>query len=167
MSTALYPGSFDPLTVGHLDIIERTAKLFDSVIVAVLVNPRKQGVFPVEERIRLIERACAHIPNVRAEQFYGLLVDYARQTGASVIIRGLRAVSDFEYEFQMAQMNKKLCPDVETLFMMTNPEHAYISSSGVREIATLGGDVSSFLPPCILEDVQDALDAKRRAMHGR
>lgn len=167
MSLALYPGSFDPLTVGHLDIIERTAKLFDDVVVAVLVNRSKQGAIAACERLRLIERACAHIKNVRAQQFDGLLVDYARQTGASVIIRGLRAVSDFEYEFQMAQMNKKLCPGVETLFMMTSPEHAYISSSGVREIAAWGGDVSSFLPPCILEDVQDALDAKRRAMHGR
>ena len=152
MSIALYPGSFDPLTVGHLDIIERAARLYDTVVVAVLHNPNKQGAFPVEKRLEFIERACAHIPGVRAEQFYGLLVDYARQVGASAIIRGLRAVSDFEYEFQMAQMNKQLCPGVETLFMMTKPEHAYISSSGVREIATFGGDVSAFLPPCILKD---------------
>ncbi|WP_102410652.1 pantetheine-phosphate adenylyltransferase [Beduinella massiliensis] len=167
MSIALYPGSFDPLTVGHLDIIERAARLYDTVVVAVLHNPSKQGAFPVEKRLEFIERACAHIPGVRVEQFYGLLVDYARQVGASVIIRGLRAVSDFEYEFQMAQMNGQLCPGVETLFMMTKPEHAYISSSGVREIATFGGDVSAFLPPCILKDVQAALAAKRRESDGR
>ncbi|HIQ71196.1 MAG TPA: pantetheine-phosphate adenylyltransferase [Candidatus Onthenecus intestinigallinarum] len=167
MNIALYPGSFDPITVGHLDIIERAARLYDDVVVAVLHNPKKQGAFPVQTRLALIERACAHLPNVRAEFFEGLLVDYARQVGASVVLRGLRAVSDFEYEFQMAQMNRRLCPGVETLFMMTRPEHAYISSSGVREIATFGGDVSAFVPPCILNDVQAALDAGRRNAHGR
>ena len=167
MNIALYPGSFDPITVGHLDIIERAARLYDAVIVAVLHNPNKQGAFPVQTRLAFIERACAHLPNVRAERFEGLLVDYARQVGASVVLRGLRAVSDFEYEFQMAQMNRRLCPGVETLFMMTRPEHAYISSSGVREIATFGGDVSAFVPPCILNDVQAALDAGRRNAHGR
>ena len=155
MNIALYPGSFDPITVGHLDIIERAARLYDDVVVAVLHNPKKQGAFPVQTRLALIERACAHLPNVRAEFFEGLLVDYARQVGASVVLRGLRAVSDFEYEFQIATTNKRLAPD------------AYISSSGVREIATFGGDVSAFVPPCILNDVQAALDAGRRNAHGR
>lgn len=157
----VYPGSFDPVTNGHVDIISRAAKIFPEVVVAILINPAKAGNFTVEKRMELIRRACAHLPNVRVEHFDGLLVDYMHKTGASVVVRGLRAVSDFENEFQMAQVNHQMAPDVETLFMMTSPECAYLSSSVVREIARFGGDISAFVPACILEDVQAALKEKQ------
>lgn len=157
----VYPGSFDPVTNGHVDIISRAAKIFPEVVVAILINPAKAGKFTVEKRMELIRRACAHLPNVRVEHFDGLLVDYMHKTGASVVVRGLRAVSDFENEFQMAQVNHQMAPDVETLFMMTSPECAYLSSSVVREIARFGGDISVFVPACILEDVQAALKEKQ------
>ena len=163
----VYPGSFDPVTIGHLDLIERGADIFPEVVVAVLHNPAKEGCFPIAQRLELLARACAHLPNVRFDQFDGLLVDYMKKLDAGIVLRGLRAVTDFESEFQMAQVNHQILPALETLFMMTLPEHAYISSSGVREIATFGGDVSAFVPPCILNDVQAALDAGRRNAHGR
>lgn len=156
----VYPGSFDPVTNGHLDIIKRAAQLFSEVVVAVLINPAKAGSFPLEKRLELLSRACAQIPNVRIDHFDGLLVDYMRKTGAKVVVRGLRAVSDFENEFQMAQVNHQMAPEVETLFMMTTPQCAYLSSSVVREIARFGGDISGFVPPCILEDVKAAFSDK-------
>ena len=149
----VYPGSFDPVTNGHLDIIERSAAIFDEVIVAILHNPSKIGRFPIEKRLELLTKACAHLPNVRFDRFGGLLVDYMRRSEARVIIRGLRAVTDFENEFQMAQLNHQMAPDVETLFLMTAPEHAYLSSSAVREIGMFGGDIAPFVPLCIAQEV--------------
>lgn len=149
----IYPGSFDPITVGHMDIIRRAAAIFDRVIVAVLHNPAKQGTFPLEERLEMIRKSCASLPTVEADAFDGLLVDYVKKTGAQVVVRGLRAVTDFENEFQMAQVNHQVNPDMETLFMMTLPEHAYISSSVVRELASFGGDVRAFIPAEIHDDV--------------
>ena len=151
----VYPGSFDPITVGHMDIIRRSAALFDRVIVAVLHNPAKRGCFPLNERLDMIRKACAGIAQVEVESFDGLLMDYCRMRQAQVVVRGLRAVSDFESEFQMAQVNHQVEPNVETLFMMTLPEHAYISSSVVRELASFGGNIVPFLPAEILPQVQE------------
>lgn len=158
----VYPGSFDPLTLGHVDLIERAGRLFEQVVVAVLNNPDKRGCFPVEERMRMIRQACAHLPNVRVDSFGGLLVDYMHRLPARIVLRGLRAVTDFESEFQMAQVNHQLAPDVETLFLMTAPHYAYISSSAVRQIASFGGDVSSLVPAAILEDVRAAFVPTRK-----
>lgn len=156
----VYPGSFDPVTRGHMDIISRAAKIFPEVIVAVLINPAKTGAFTVEKRLNMLRRACAHLENVRVEHSDGLLVDYMRKTGANVVVRGLRAVSDFENEFQMAQVNHQMAPEVETLFMMTTPECSYLSSSVVREIARFGGDISEFVPACILDEVTETITGK-------
>lgn len=149
----IYPGSFDPITIGHMDIIRRAAVLFDKVIVAVLHNPAKKGAFPIEVRLNMIRKACATIPNVEVDTFGGLLADYVKQTRAQAVVRGLRGVSDFESECQMAQVNQQVLPGMETLFMMTRPEHAHISSSVVRELASFGGDVQAYIPPEIREDV--------------
>lgn len=149
----IYPGSFDPITIGHMDIIRRAAVLFDKVIVAVLHNPAKKGAFPIEERLNMIRKACATIPNVEVDTFGGLLADYVKQTRAQAVVRGLRGISDFESECQMAQVNLQVLPGMETLFMMTRPEHAHISSSVVRELASFGGDVQAYIPPEIREDV--------------
>ena len=150
MRRAIYPGSFDPVTNGHLDVIERAAKLFDEVIVAVAVNSQKQPLFTPEERLELLrETTAAHGGRVRLARLEGLLVDYARNVGAGAIIRGLRAVSDFEFEFQMALMNRKLEANVETLFLMPKEEYTYLSSRIIKEIARLGGDVTSFVPSCV------------------
>lgn len=156
----VYPGSFDPITIGHLDLIERACGLFDRVIVAVLHNPAKRGCFPVEERAAMIRKACAHLPGVSVDTWDGMLVDYLRKTGASYSIRGLRAVSDFESEQVMAQVNAQLLPGMETVFLMTRPEHSCISSSVVREIATFGGDPSPYLPESIREDVRAHFDQR-------
>ena len=161
----VYPGSFDPVTNGHLDIIERGASLFDEVIVAVLHNPSKTGRFPIEKRLSMLEKACAHLPNVRFDSFYGLLVDYMHKTGAKVILRGLRAVTDFESEFQMAQLNRQMAPDVETLFLMTAPKHAYLSSSAVREIGMFGGDITPFVPACIAQEAAQMLNPEGEGGH--
>ncbi len=150
MRRAIYPGSFDPVTNGHLDVIERAAKLFDEVIVAVAVNSQKQPLFTLGERLSLLrETTAVHGERVRLTQLDGLLVNYARQVGASAIIRGLRAVSDFEFEFQMALMNRKLESNVETLFLMPKEEYTYLSSRIIKEIARLGGDVTTFVPDCV------------------
>lgn len=149
----IYPGSFDPITIGHMDIIRRAAVLFDKVIVAVLHNPAKKGAFPIEERLNMIRKACASISNVEVDTFSGLLADYVKQTRAQAVVRGLRGISDFESECQMAQVNQQVLPGMETLFMMTRPEHAHISSSVVRELASFGGDVQAYIPPEIHEDV--------------
>ncbi|MDR1998577.1 MAG: pantetheine-phosphate adenylyltransferase [Frankiaceae bacterium] len=150
------PGSFDPVTNGHLDIIGRAAGLYDDVVVAVLVNKAKSSLFTVEERIELLGEVVAGYPNVRIDSFYGLLVDYCREESIPVIVKGLRAISDFEYELQMAQMNRKLA-SVDTLFMPTNPEHSFLASSLVKEIATYGGDVSSLVPPLVLNRLLERL----------
>lgn len=157
MSIAICPGSFDPVTKGHTDIISRASKLFDKVIVIVLINPAKQPSFSAEERMELIKKATAHIENVEVDSFSGLLVNYAKEVGAICIIKGLRAVTDFEYEFQMALTNKKLNPDTETIFLTTNAENMYLSSSIVKQIAGLGGDISDFVPECVLGDIEKRL----------
>lgn len=157
MRTAVYPGSFDPVTNGHLDIIRRGATLFDRVIVAVLHNPSKQGWFPVDRRLEMLRRACADLPNVQVDSFQGLLVDYIRQIEADVILRGLRSTADFESELPMAQLNRSMFAQVETLFLPASPQHLYTSSSAVREIGRFGGDVTPFVPSCIAQEVAEAL----------
>lgn len=152
----VYPGSFDPVTLGHIDLIERASRLFPELLVAVLYNPEKQGKFSTEKRIEMLQKACAHLPNVKIDSFDGLLVDYMRKVNAYMVLRGLRAVTDFENEFQMAQINRQIAPEIETLFLMTSPNYAYISSSAVRQIASFGGDVSTFVPDCIIADVYQA-----------
>lgn len=147
---AIYPGSFDPITNGHLSIIRRGLQVFDGLIVAVANNTSKQPLFSVEDRTALIREAIGNDPRVEIDSLSGLLVDYARKRNVSVVLRGLRAVSDFEYEFQLANMNRKLEPTIDTLFMMTGEDSFYISSRFVREVATLGGDVSSMVPPNVL-----------------
>ncbi len=149
MRRAIYPGSFDPVTNGHLDIIERARKLFDEVIVAVAHNDEKQPLLSLKERLDLLRETAGKIDNVRIAQFKGLLVEFARAEKAGAVIRGLRAVSDFEFEFQMALMNRKLDADVETIFLMPKEEYTYLSSRIVKEIARLGGDVSGFVPPAV------------------
>jgi len=145
METLVYPGTFDPITNGHTDLVERASRLIDRVIVAVAVNANKQDAFPVETRVSLARDVLAHIENVEVCSFDNLLVDFMREKEADVILRGLRAVSDFEYEFQLASMNRHLAPDIETLFLTPAEQYAYISSSLVREIAVLGGDVTPFV----------------------
>lgn len=157
MSIAIYPGSFDPVTNGHLDIIERTAKIFDKVIVAILVNSSKTPTFTTEEKIDMLKRATSHIPNVEIEYFDGLLVNYVKSKGAHVIVKGLRAISDFEYEFQMAMLNKSVSPDIETLFMMTSNKYSYLSSSIVKELGRLGASVEDLVPDVIMDDVINKL----------
>jgi pantetheine-phosphate adenylyltransferase len=147
--TAIYPGSFDPVTSGHYDIIVRASRLFDKLIVAVAPNPAKQPLFAIEERVAILQEVCASLPNVQVERFDGLLVDFAVQCGAQVIIKGLRAVSDFDYELQMALTNRRLCPQIETVFMMTNSEYVFLSSSIVKEIARLGGSVQGLVPKAV------------------
>jgi pantetheine-phosphate adenylyltransferase len=154
--TVVYPGSFDPLTNGHLDVIQRAAKLFDRVIVAVARNEGKKPLFSMHERAELSAKAVAHVPNVEVDAFDGLLVDYVEKQGAQAIIRGLRAVSDFEFEFQLALMNRKLKEQIETIFMMPKDTFVFLSSQIVKEIARLGGDVGAFVPP----HIQTALSAK-------
>ncbi len=149
MKTCIYPGSFDPVTNGHIDIINRAAKTFDKVIVGVLNNPNKKPLFTVEERIELLKKTVGHIENIEIESFSGLLIDFMVEKNSNIIVKGLRAVSDFEYEFQMALMNKKLSPEVETLFMMTNSNYSYISSSIIKEIATFGGCIKGLVPEVV------------------
>src|SRR5450756_2038588 len=153
MRIAIYPGSFDPLTNGHLDVVQRAAKLFDRVIVAVASNEGKHPLFPVAERMQLVKDAVADLTNVEADSFDGLLVEYVAAKKARAIVRGLRAVSDFEFEFQLALMNRKLDENIETIFMMPKDTYTFLSSRIVKEIARLGGEVSQFVPP----NVQKAL----------
>jgi pantetheine-phosphate adenylyltransferase len=151
LAIALCPGSFDPVTNGHLDIIERTARHFDEVIVAVIYNPKKTGsLFTLEERQEMLREVTAHLPNIRVESFKGLLVDFAKEQGANAIVKGLRAISDFDYELQMAQMNQRLS-GIDTFFISTSPQHSFLSSSLVREVARFGGDVSSMVPKTVVE----------------
>jgi pantetheine-phosphate adenylyltransferase len=155
MKRAIYPGSFDPITNGHLDVIERALKLFDQVVVAVAHNDEKQPLFSLAERLDLLQQALGKMNNVRIVQFQGLLVDFAVAEKASAVIRGLRAVSDFEFEFQMALMNRKLESSVETIFLMPKEEYTYLSSRLVKEIARLGGDVSKFVPNVVAQALGD------------
>jgi pantetheine-phosphate adenylyltransferase len=148
---ALYPGSFDPLTNGHLDILSRARRLADRVILAILENDAKTPLFSVAERIEMIREILHDDPATRVRSFSGLLVDFARDTGATLIVRGLRAISDYEYELQMALMNRRLTPDVETVFLMANEEYSYVSSRLVKEVARLGGDVSGLVPDVVLK----------------
>lgn len=154
MKRAIYPGSFDPITVGHLDIITRSAEIFDELIIGVLNNNSKNPLFTAQERVDMINEVTKDLPNVRAVAFSGLLVDLAKQEGAQVIVRGLRAVTDFEYELQMSQTNRQICPEVDTLFLTANVEYSYVSSSAVKEIAAFHGDFSQFVPGMIVEEVK-------------
>lgn len=160
MKTAVCPGSFDPITMGHLDIISRASNLFGSVVVLVSVNAAKHSAFTLEERVELARKATAHLPNVRVDSFDGLLVDYLRGLGDCAIVKGLRAMSDFEYEFQMALANKKLYDGAETIFLAAGAEHMYLSSSLVKQIAHFGGDISGFVPDSILQEIQNRLSPK-------
>ena len=160
MRRAIYPGSFDPITNGHLDVIERAAKLFDEVIVAVAVNDQKQSLFTAEERVRLIEKGVKDLPNVTVASFSGLLVEFARRQSANAVVRGLRAVSDFEFEFQMALMNRKLDEQIETIFLMPAEQYTYLSSRIVKEVSRFGGNIQPFVPEC----VQKALELKLTAL---
>ncbi|RKH14029.1 pantetheine-phosphate adenylyltransferase [Corallococcus sp. CA053C] len=159
MPVAIYPGSFDPLTNGHLSLIQRSLKMFDRVIVAIAVNPKKTPLFSQEERIELIRDACQD-SRVEVDAFHGLLVDYVHHRKVSVVIRGLRAVSDFEYEFQLANMNRKLAPDIDTVFMMTGEDYFYISSQLVREVASFGGNVEGLVPPNVYAGLKKKFGTK-------
>jgi pantetheine-phosphate adenylyltransferase len=156
---AVCPGSYDPLTLGHLDVITRAAGMFDQLIVAVVnASVRKsQSLFSAEERIDFIERATTHLDNVSVEPFSTLVVDFARERGAKAIVKGLRAISDFEYELEMNQLNRNLAPDVESIYLMASPQYSFLSSSGVKEIATFGGDVSDLVPEEVARRLQEAL----------
>ncbi|MBS2000229.1 MAG: pantetheine-phosphate adenylyltransferase [Candidatus Obscuribacterales bacterium] len=151
MVRAIYPGSFDPMTKGHLDIIQRSSKLFDEVIMAVVGNPGKSPLLPMEKRMELMSAALKDLNGVTVDSFQGLTVDYAKENNVTILIRGLRAISDFEAELGMAQANKELFPELETIFLMSKAEYSFISSSTVKEIARLGGDVSRFVPPAVNE----------------
>ena len=156
MYKAIYPGSFDTVTFGHLDIIERSAKLVDTLVVAVLENPNKKSLFTVEERIKHLEIVTKYMPNVEIASFGGLLIDFAKQSDANLIIRGLRAVTDFEDEFQRALINRSLAPDIETLFISTNEKHLFLSSSAVKEVAAFGGNIDFMVP----EEIKHFLEEK-------
>ena len=154
MKRALTPGTFDPITSGHLDVITRAAQLVDEVVVAVAASPKKRPLFTLEERTDLVRQATAHLPNVRVEPFDELLVTFAEKLGATVVVKGLRAITDFEYEFQMTAINYQLSPALETLFIMSPPQYMYLSSSVVREVASLHGDLEQFVPPCVREALE-------------
>ena len=156
--TALYTGSFDPITNGHLDIIERSAKLFDTLTVAVVDNVSKSSMFSLDERVRIVKEAVAHIPNVQVTSFSGLFADFVNENDFSVVVRGLRSVTDFDYEITMAQMNDKLFDKAETVFLMTAPGNSFISSSLIKEVASLGGDVSELVPANVLKEIQKKLN---------
>ena len=157
MATAVCPGSFDPVTLGHIDIVRRASKMFDHVIVAVMTNPEKRPSFTAEERVALLKIALRDVPNVEIDCFNGLLADYTRVKKAAAIVKGLRAVSDFEYEFQMSLTNKKLNPNVETVFLTTRAEYLYLSSSIVKQVASFGGDISGFVARDTLQQIKERL----------
>ena len=149
MRVAVCPGSFDPVTNGHIDIFERSSKIFDEVIAAVFHNPEKRALFSMEERVGMLAEATAHLPNIRVDCFSGLLTEYVREQNTNIIVRGLRALTDFEYEFQRALLNKNIDPVIETVFMMTCSEYSFISSSAIRELAYFGGPISGMVPICV------------------
>ncbi|MDY5846045.1 MAG: pantetheine-phosphate adenylyltransferase [Bariatricus sp.] len=157
MLRAIYPGSFDPVTYGHLDIMKRACNIVDELIVGVLMNKAKIPLFSVEERVKMLEEVTSDLPNVRIVPFDGLLVDFAKEMDAKVVIRGLRAITDFEYELQMSQTNHKLQPDVDTMFLTTSLEYSYLSSTTVREVAAFGGDISQFVPEAVAERIKDKM----------
>ena len=161
MNKAIYPGSFDPVTPGHLDIIERTSKMFDRVIIGVLNNKSKSPLFSVEERVNMLKEVTSSLPNVEVQSFEGLLIDFVRKNDARVIVRGLRAITDFESELQMAQTNRVIAPEVDTIFLTTNLRYSYLSSSIVKEIAEFDGEISAFLHPAVAEKVREKLTARR------
>ena len=154
MTTAVYPGSFDPVTYGHLDIIRRAAKMFDCLIIAVLNNSAKSPLFTADERVRMIREITADIPNVRIEKFDGLTIEICHKMGAQFMVRGLRAVTDFEYELQIAQTNRVIAPDIDTVFLTTNLKYSYLSSSIVKEIASYDGDIHSFIDPLVEKEIR-------------
>jgi pantetheine-phosphate adenylyltransferase len=156
--TVICPGSFDPVTLGHIDIITRAAGMFDHVIVGVFVNMEKKPNFTVEERIGFLQKTVGHLPNVEIVGFGGLLAQYAKERGASAVVRGLRAVSDFEYEFQMALTNRKLNPELDTIFLASDASYTYLSSSIVKNVASLGGDITNFVPSCIHDEIFERLN---------
>ncbi|MFF3225454.1 pantetheine-phosphate adenylyltransferase [Nocardia suismassiliense] len=160
MAGALCPGSFDPVTHGHIDVFNRAAAQFDEVVVTVMINKNKQGMFSVDERMEMLREATAHLPNVRVESWYGLLVDFAKQQGVTAIVKGLRDATDFGYELQMAQMNRKLS-GVDTFFIATNPTFSFLSSSLVKEVASFGGDVVDMLPPSVHKRLLDRLAERK------
>lgn len=162
MSRAIYPGSFDPVTLGHLDIIKRSAEMFDELIVGVLTNTAKSPLFSLEERVNMLKNVVSDIPNVKVVGFEGLLVDFARQNDIKVIVRGLRAVTDFEYELQIAQSNRKVAPEIDTVFLTTNISYSYLSSSVVKEYASFGVDVKDFVPEEIQGILRERFDIGRR-----
>ncbi len=157
MTVAIYPGSFDPVTFGHIDIIRRASRICDRLVVGVLNNSAKKPLFTVEERKELIRLAVSDLPNVEVQSFSGLTVDFAGSVGASFMVRGLRAVTDFEYELQLSQTNHKLAPEVDTVFLTTNLKYAYLSSSIVKEVASYGGDISEFVPDFVAEKIHEKL----------
>jgi len=159
--TAIYPGSFDPVTFGHIDIIKRASKIFSKLIVAVVENPKKTALFSAEERMQMIKESVAGIPNIEIDCFDGLLVDYLAQKGASAVVRGLRAVSDFEYEFQMALMNRNLHKDFDTIFLMPGEKYIFLSSSMVKEVAALNGNISGFVPAAVKEKLTEKFGGKK------
>jgi pantetheine-phosphate adenylyltransferase len=158
---AVYPGSFDPITNGHIYIAERAAAIFDDVRVSILVNPQKRSMFSVEERQMMAREALSYLPNATVDHFEGLLIDYLRQQKSRVIIRGLRAMSDFEYEFQMALMNRQLAPEIETFFIVTDPKYSYLSSSSIRDIFQFGGIVQDMVPPGVFRRLRDRFPPDR------
>jgi pantetheine-phosphate adenylyltransferase len=160
-SIAVYPGTFDPITNGHADIVRRGLKLFDRVVVALADNPRKQPLFSLKERKRMIRETLGNDPRVEVDSLRGLLVDYVRGRGAKFVIRGLRAVADFEYEFQFAHMNRQLAPEVETIFLMTNEDNFFVSSSLVREVAEMGGNIGRVVPPVVLAALKKKFNKQR------
>jgi len=157
VAIAVYPGSFDPVTMGHIDILERTSRIFDKIVVAVVHNVTKQALFTLDERVELIKNSVEHLPNVEVECFNGLLADFLKNKEATVIIRGLRSITDFEYESHMSMMNKSLLPEIDTVFIMSNPSYIFVSSSGVKEAALLGGDVSGMVPASVQKGMQEKL----------
>lgn len=160
MRRAVYPGSFDPVTYGHLDIITRASEQFDELIVGVLRNSSKTPLFSVNERVKILKEVTKNLDNVRIESFEGLSVNFVRDCGAKVIVRGLRAITDFEYELQMAQTNRIMAPDIDTMFFVTGLEYAYLSSTTVKEVASFGGDLERFVPPYVLEEIRRKIGEK-------
>jgi len=160
MKISVYPGSFDPITNGHLDIIKRASRMCDEVIVGVLINPEKRGLLTIDKRVELIERVTANIPNVSVESFSGLLINFMKEKSASIIVKGLRAVTDFEYELSMALMNNKLDPNIETVFMMTNAQFSFLSSSSIKQVAMFGGCMKGLIPDEIIPDVMSSINKK-------